>query len=208
MNKVTISIFSLFVFFSIQIHAQNISAVEARDIALGITGGGELVSLELVTESAIGPVYQIVIAGDNVQHNVSINAATGEIFALTSGQTGAAAPAQQTAQVTADTAARHFNRQGIDLTALGITPAPPPHWFRLTRPRNPPVSRANAVEIGYLFLTSRGFPHANFRRHQLFAERDYGRWAWQLYFMDGWREIELYIDMHSGDVVMFDIDFD
>jgi len=100
---------------------------------------------------------------------------------------------------------RHVTRDGIDLTALGITPAPPPHWFRIFRPRNPPVSRDNAVVIGYLFLTSRGFPHATFRRHDG-VERDYGRWAWELYFLDGWTEIELYVDMHSGEVVRFDID--
>ena len=195
-RKILMAVFCL-AFFAVQVYAQTISAVQAREIALSMTGGGTVSSLELVTEPAIGPVYEIVIINDGLQHNVSINAVTGDVIRLAAGQAvqAEAAPAQ----------VRHINRQGIDLTALGITPGPPPHWFRLFRPRNPPVSRANAVEIGYLFLASRGFPHATFRRHDG-VERDYGRWAWELYFLDGWTEIELYIDMHSGDVVRFDID--
>ena len=186
-------------FFAAQVHAQAVSAIQAREIALSVTGGGTVSSLELVTDPAIGPVYEIVISNDGLQHNVSINAVTGEVVRLAAGQAVQvqAAPAQ----------GRHINRQGIDLTSLGITPGPPPHWFRIFRPRNPPVSRANAVEIGYLFLASRGFPHATFRRHDG-VERDYGRWAWELYFLDGWTEIELYVDMHSGDVVQFRIDRD
>ncbi|MCL2380406.1 MAG: PepSY domain-containing protein [Treponema sp.] len=179
---------------------QAISAIQARDIALIITEGGVVSSVDQVSDPAVGLAFQVVVTNNNVRYEVFINASTGDIFRLTTAQTAAAPPP-------ADGSGRAITSQGIDLTALGITPAPPPHWFRLTRPRNPPVSRENAVKIGYLFLASRGFPHANFRRHQFFAERDYGRWAWQLYFMDGWREIELYIDMHSGEVVIFDIDW-
>ena len=192
-RKILIGIFTA-AFFAAQLHAQTISAAQAMETALSVTGGGTISSLELFADPAIGPVYQIVVVNNNIRHDVSINAATGELIRLTAGQ-----PAAESAP------GRHVTRQGIDLTALGITPAPPPHRFRLFRPRNPPVSRANAVEIGYLFLASQGFPHATFRRHDG-VERDYGRWAWELYFLDGWTEIELYVDMHSGEVVRFDID--
>jgi len=202
MKKILISVV-IAAFFAVQVHAQNISALQARELALSVTGGGTVSNLELVSDPTVGPVYQIVVTNDGVRHEVSINASTGEIFRLIAGQvpggTAVAAAGGGTQP------SRHVTRQGIDLTALGITPAPPPHPFRLFRPRNPPVTRASAVEIGYLFLASRGFPYATFRRHSG-TERDYGRWAWELYFMDGWTEIELYIDMHSGEVVRFDID--
>ena len=186
------------VFFAAQVHAQTISTAQAMEAALSMTGGGTISSLELLADPAIGPVYQIVIVNNDMRHDVSINAVTGEVVRLTAGQ---AVPAAEAAPAPV----RHVTRQGIDLTALGITPSPPPHRFRLLRPRNPPVSRANAVEIGYLFLASHGFPHATFRKHDG-VDRDYGRWAWELYFLDGWTEIELYVDMHSGEVVRFDID--
>jgi len=198
-RNILMGIFAL-IFFTAQIHAQTISAVQARELALAVTGGGTVSSLELLTDPAIGPVYHIVVIYNDLRHEVSINAVTAEVFRLTAVQAAEAEPT--TAR--APEPARHVTRQGIDLTALGITPASPPR-FSLFRPRNPPVSRANAVEIGYQFLASRGFPHATFRRHDG-VERDYGRWAWELYFLDGWTEIELYVDMHSGEVVRFDID--
>jgi len=191
--KKIFTVFYIAFFFAMQIHAQTISAAQAMEAALSITGGGTISSLELLTDPAIGSVYQIVVVNADIRHDVSINAATGEVVRLSAGPTAEAAPG------------RHVTRQGIDLSALGITPSPPPHPFRIFRPRNPPVSRANAVEIGYLFLASRGFPHATFRRHDG-VDRDYGRWAWELYFLDGWTEIELYVDMHSGEVVRFDIE--
>ena len=194
-RKILTGIFAA-VLFAAQVYAQTISAAQAMEAALSMTGGGIISSLELLTGPAIDPMYQIVIVNNDIRHDVSVNAVTGEVFRLTVGQ---AAPAME-----APAPGRHVTRQGIDLSALGITPAPPPR-FSLFRPRNPPVSRANAVEIGYLFLASRGFPHATFRRHDG-VDRDYGRWAWELYFLDGWTEIELYVDMHSGEVVRFDID--
>ena len=198
-RKILASIFIAFL-FAAQIHAQTISAAQAIEAALSITGGGTISSLELIADPAIGPVYQIVVVNNDIRHDISINAVTGDVIRLTSGQ-----PIPMAETALAPAPARHITRQGIDLTALGITPAPPPHPFRLFRPRNPPVSRAHAVEIGYLFLASQGFPHARFRRHDG-VDRDFGRWAWELYFLDGWTEIELYIDMHSGEVVRFDID--
>ena len=202
MKKVLMSFFAA-TLFSAQVFAQNISAIEARDAALAMTGGGTVSSLELLTDSVSGPVYQIVFANEAGQFEVTVNAATGDVLRLTSVQPSA--PAANAAPASASGAdGRHITRQGIDLTALGITPAPPP-GFRIFRPRNPPVSRANAVEIGYLFLASQGFNYATFRRHSG-TDRNYGRWAWELYFMDGWTQIELYVDMHSGDVVLFDID--
>jgi len=204
-RNVVLGIFAA-VMCAAQVHAQMISAAQAMEQALSITGGGTVSSLELIDHPEMGPVYQMVILDNALRHDVSINAVTGEVVRLSAGQ---ALPAVEAAPVpaveTAPAPVRHVTRHGIDLTALGITPAPPPHPFRLFRPRNPPVSRAHAVEIGYLFLESQGFPHATFRRHDG-VDRDYGRWAWELYFLDGWTEIELYIDMHSGEVVRFDID--
>ena len=204
MRRVFLSFFAVVV-FAAAAHAQAISAAEASEHAVSVVGGGMVSSLELINEPAFGIGYQIVIINAGMRYEIFVSAATGDILRLVSipGDHAALAPA---ALAAAAPAAVHLNRQGINLTELGITPGPPPHWFRIFRPRNPPVSRASAVEIGYIYLRQvRGISHATFRRHSG-IERDYGRWAWELYFMDGWTEIELYIDMHSGDVVVVRFD--
>ncbi|MDR0511481.1 MAG: PepSY domain-containing protein [Treponema sp.] len=213
MRRVFLSFFAVVV-FAAAAHAQAISAAEASERAVSVVGGGTLSSLELINEPAFGTGYQIVIINAGMRYEIFVSAATGDILRLVSipgdhaspaAMPVAAAPAPA-ALAAAAPAAVHLNRQGINLTELGITPGSPPHWFRIFRPRNPPVSRASAVEIGYIYLRQvRGISHATFRRHSG-IERDYGRWAWELYFMDGWTEIELYIDMHSGDVVVVRFD--
>jgi len=193
MKRVFPGMFAL-AFFAIAVvaYGQAVSAPEAMERALAMTGGGTVESLELVSDPAMGSVFRIFVVNNAVRYEALVNAGTGEVVGL------------RTLGGPPDLPGRAVTSQGVDLTALGITPAAPPR-FRLFRPRNPPVSRANAVEIGYLFLASQGFPHATFRRHSG-TDRDHGRWAWELYFLNGWTEIELYIDMHSGEVVRFDID--
>ncbi|MCL2191525.1 MAG: PepSY domain-containing protein [Treponema sp.] len=193
MKKVLTGIFAVaFLAAGHALYAQAVSAPDAMERALAITGGGTVESLELVSDPAAGQVFRIMVVNNAIRYEALVNASTGEVLGLrTIGDPGALPGSAVTSH-------------GVDLTALGITPAAPPR-FSLFRPRNPPVSRANAVEIGYLFLASQGFPHATFRRHSG-TDRDHGRWAWELYFLDGWTEIELYIDMHSGEVVKFDID--
>ena len=73
---------------SVQVYGQTgISAPQAREIVLGITGGGTVNSLELVS-SPTGPVYQIVVTHNATRYEISLNAQTGQIIRLISGQGG------------------------------------------------------------------------------------------------------------------------
>jgi len=171
-------------------HGQTISALEAREIALAITGGGTLNSLELVTDAATDVLaYRIIIVNNGARYEVFVNASTGDIFRFIAGM-----PAEAATQV-----------------APPATTAEPEPGTRTQQPvsRNPfrpNVSRAEAVEIGYAFLADQGFPNASFRRHSGIDWEWRRWWAWELYFWDIGTEIELYIDMHTGEVVNFEIE--
>jgi len=194
MKKIFNVVFALTIFAigNTQLYGQAVSAIEARDLAISVVGGGTVTELELTHDPAGGSVYHIVVVNNYVRYDVFINAGTGEVFRLTTGQV----PLGE-----------------VQPVGTGPTPAASPatasqdnRTQRVRRnPFRPRVSRAEAVEIGYAFLAYRGFPNASFRRHSG-IDFEWGRWAWELYFWDIGLEIELYIDMHTGDVVNFEIE--
>ncbi|MCL2192267.1 MAG: PepSY domain-containing protein [Treponema sp.] len=175
----------IFVMGNAQVQGQTISALEARDLAISMVGGGMVTELKLVQDPAEGLVYHVVVVNNYIRYDVLINAGTGEVFRLS---TGAIQPVAPTTTASPGTATQDNRTQRIR-----------------RNPFRPRVSRAEAVEIGYAFLASRGFPNASFRRHSG-IDFEWGRWAWELYFWDVGVEIELYIDMHTGDVTNFDIE--
>ena len=160
------------------LHGQTISAPEARDLAISVVGGGTVTELQLVSDPVEGTVYRIVVVNNYARYDVVINAGSGDVLRL---QPQAEGPA--IAAPSGDGETRRVRRN----------------------PFRPRVSRAQAVEIGYAFLAYRGFPNASFRRHSG-VDFDWGRWSWELYFWDIGVEIELYVDMHTGDVVNFELE--
>jgi len=161
---------------------QNISAGDAVERALAATGGGTLESLQFVPEGPAGPAFAIVISDTSLRHEVLIAASDGGLLSLRAYPVPSAAPT----------------------TAAAETPAARDGRIR-RNPFRPTVSRADAVLIGYTFLASRGFTDATFRRHSG-IDFDWGVWSWELYFNYFGAEIELYIDMHTGDIRNFEME--
>jgi len=177
--------FFVIVYAQTEAHGQTISALEAREIALAMTGGGVLNSLELVTDAATDVLaYRIIIVSGDARYEVFVNANTGDVFRLIAGVPAEAAAQAAPPATTAEPGARA--QQPVS-----------------RNPFRPNVSRAEAVEIGYVFLAAQGFPNASFRRHSGIDWEWRRWWAWELYFRDIGTEIELYIDMHTGEVVNF-----
>jgi len=197
MKKIVTGIFALFLFAAAQVYGQSVSAVEARELALSITGGGRISSLELVSDSALGPVYQVVVIHNDVRYDVSINARTGEIFRLTTGQTALQPASPQTAVPQAAAA----GQQG----GIFIGNVAPRFPRRLGGPSNPPISAQRAVEIARDHLVYIGVTHARF--DYVYMDRERGQWVWSVEF-DGrrGRSYEFYINVHTGDIVEFEID--
>jgi len=170
------------------VFAQSISAIEARDIALAMSGGGTISSLNMVVDGAVGQVYLIVVINNAVRYEVSINAQTGDVIRVTSGPAqgaGAGTPAASSAP------------------SASPAPAAPARHNRLVRPTNPPISSARAVEIAAAHLASLGI-QATFRSSKIDWER--GRWVWEVEFRQGRIEYEFYIDVNTGEIVKFEID--
>jgi len=192
MKKVLICIFvaALATAMYTQLHGQTVSAVQAREAALAMTGGGAISSLELVTDPALGSVFQIVIVNNAVRYEVSVNAATGEVFRLTSVSDGVAS---------VTVSPQPFPQQGV---AGNIVPRPP---RRPGGPANPPISAEGAVEIAHNHLLSLGITNA--RLDYIYMDIERGRWVWSVEF-DGPRgvEYEFYIDVNTGTILQFQID--
>jgi len=181
---------SLFVVGHAQVHGQTIPALEAREIALSMVGGGDVTGLELVSDPVIGQVYNVVVVNNAVRYEVSINAATGEVFRLISaGQArpDSVPPAAAPAAAPGGPVVQHDDGRRIRRNP-----------FR----RN--ITREQAVQIGLDFLASQGFYGATFRRHSG-IDFEWGVWSWEIYFNYFGREIELYIDMHTGAVTNFEV---
>jgi len=189
MKKILTGILALAFFAAgyTQAYGQILSAPDARELALTMTGGGTISSLELVSDGVGGSVYEIVVVNNAVRYEVFINAQTGDVFRLTSSQTG---PAQAVAPPPGPGAANRPHH---------VSPL-----ARMVRPRNPPVSLADAINIAYAHLASLGIRAAFRRDSGMDWER--GRWVWELEFRDGWIEYEFYIDVNTGDIVKFEID--
>jgi len=180
------------VYAQVPAYGQNISAIEARDIALSMTEGGTISSLELVNEDSVGPVYRIVVINNNVMYEVSVNARTGDIFRLTS-SSGQVPPPQ-----TAAPAAAAQQQSGIVIgTVRPRLPA------RFGGPANPPVSAQRAVEIARDHLVSIGVTHARF--DYVYMDRERGLWVWSVEFDGRGRDYEFYIDVNTGAIVQFEI---
>ena len=172
---------------SAQIYGQTgISAPQARETALAMTGGGTVSSLEL-TSGPSGQVYQVVVLNNAVRYDVSINAQTGEVLSLSSGQTMGQPPVAAVPQQGFGNAAPSRPGQGGG------------------RHANVRISRERAIEIAYEHLRSRGFHTASFRTDSG-IDWERGRWVWELEFRDAGMEIEFYIDINSGEIVKFEVE--
>ena len=190
-KKILLGILALS-FFAAQAHAQMISAVQARETALAMTGGGTISSLELSSDPAAGSVYNIVVMHNNVRYDLVIGAQTGEVIRITSGQPGVAAPAPQIA----------VPQQQGGIFVGNVVPRPP---RRPGGPANPPVSAQRAVEIARDHLVAIGVTSARFDYVYLDWER--GRWVWSVEFDGpGSLDYEFYIDVNTGAIIHFEID--
>jgi len=203
MKKVFLSVFALILLSAnfVTVHGQaNISVPQAREIALAMTGGGTISSLEL-TSGAEGQVYQIVIVNNATRYDISINVQTGDVLRLTSGQIGAAAGAAAPAQRPAAQSPAPQQQGGIIIG--NVVPRPP---RRSGGPVNPPVSAQRAVEIAANHLASIGA--TNFRFDYVYMDVERGRWVWSVEFdrIGGGRDAEFYIDVHTGEIIQFKFD--
>ena len=176
----------------VPVYGQNISAIEARDIALSMTEGGAISSLELVSEDSVGPVYRIVIINNNVRYEVFVNARTGDIFRLTGSAQVPAAPQTAAPPLAA-------GQQG-GIVIGTVTPRRP---ARFGGPANPPISAQRAVEIARDHLVSIGVTHARF--DYVYMDRERGLWVWSVEFDGRGRDYEFYIDVNTGAIVQFGI---
>ena len=179
------------VFFAAgQAHAQTVSAVQARETALAMTGGGAISSLELTVDPVMGPVFQIAILNNNVRYDVLIDAGTGGVLRLSAA--GDVPPAAA--------AAPGFQQQ--DGIVVGtVVPRLP---RRPGGPSNPPVSAQMAVEIARDHLLSIGVSHARF--DYVYMDRERGRWVWSVEFDGrGGRDYEFYIDVNTGAIIKFEM---
>ena len=183
---------SLFVIGSAHIYGQaNISVPQAREVALAMTGGGTINSLQL-TSGPGGPVYQVVVLNNAVRYEILINAQTGEVIGLNSGQ-AAGLPAVTMAPPPGG---------GVG----NVMPmSPQPRQGGGGRHANAQVSRERAIEIAYAHLRSRGFHSAAFRTDSG-IDWERGRWVWELEFRDVGTVIEFYIDINTGDIVKFEVE--
>ena len=175
-----------------QAHGQTIPAPQARDIALGLTGGGAVTSLELTSGDG-GQIYQIVVINNAERYDITINAQTGAVISLRSGQTGTAAVPQ--------TAAPEAAQQG-GIFIGNVVPRQP---AVRGGPANPPVSAQRAAEIARDHLISIGITRARF--DYVYMDRERGRWVWSVEFDgDRGRDFEFYIDVNTGEIIHFSID--
>jgi len=91
-----------------------------------------------------------------------------------------------------------------------VVVAPPPPTSsvstnRNVRPANPPITRERAIEIAENDLHARGHS-GTFRSVSLDWER--GQWVWEVEFRSGRTEFEWYINVDTGAIVKFEIDWD
>ncbi|MCL2192265.1 MAG: PepSY domain-containing protein [Treponema sp.] len=171
--RILAGIFALAFFAMGQVHGQtNITAPAAIEIALSMTGGGTVNSLELSSD-ATGPVYRIVVINNAIRYDVSVNAQTGEVIGLSMGPSPGAAPQQSVGT---------------------IVPRPP---ARQGGPANPPISAQRAVELAGNHLASIGVTNARFDYVYMDFER--GRWVWSVEFDSRGRDYEFYIDVNTGE---------
>ncbi|MCL1993352.1 MAG: PepSY domain-containing protein [Spirochaetes bacterium] len=167
------------------------TAMQARDIALAMTGGGVVTSLEMVQEAGFGNVYNITVVNGDTHFDVAVSAQTGDILRMSSfnvpGASGvAAAPATAPPANPAPTVA-----PGRPRRVLGIF--------------NPNISRDQAVEIAYAHFASRNIQATFLNDSGIGLER--GRWVWELVFLSGTGGIfEIYIGTRHGDVVYVEFD--
>ena len=171
---------ALFAISAAHVYGQaSVSAPQAREIALAMTGGGTVSSLEL-SSGAAGPVYQIVVINNAVRYEVSINAQTGEVIRISTAQAGT------------PPAVPHLAPQQGD--GLGsIVPRPP---RRHGGPVNPPISAQRAVELARAHLDAMGVTGARFDYVYMDFER--GTWVWSVEFDSRGRDFEFYVDVHTG----------
>ncbi|MCL2380407.1 MAG: PepSY domain-containing protein [Treponema sp.] len=186
-TKLFAGVCALIIFAAVAAYGQMVSAPAAREQALAMTGGGTVDSMELVS-GPDGPVYRFIITNAATRFEVSVDASTGNVTGLSS----LAAPAPGV------TAAPPPATPGP-----GVMATPTPRHGGTAMPQNPPVSRAAAVDIARAYLASRNI-RADFRSVKMDWER--GRWVWEVEFRDGRTEIEFYIDVHSGEIVKFEIE--
>ena len=193
MKKILTSVFALAFFAAVttQAHGQTgISAPQAMEIALAMTGGGTVNSLELdAGTGAAESMFRIVIVNNAVRYEVSVNAQTGVIVRLSTGQVGAP-PAAAVQPVPRQGAQPH----GGGVHVGNVVPRPP---ARQGGPANPPISAQRAVELARNHLVSMGVTHARFDYVYMDIER--GRWVWSVEFDGRGRDYEFYIDVNTGE---------
>ena len=174
--RILAGIFALAFFVASQAQGQaNISAPEAIEIALSVTGGGAVNSLELIA-GATGPVYNIVVTNNSARYDVSVNARTGELVGLRMETPPAVA-----------------TRPGSQPVGT-VVPRPP---ARQGGPANPPISAQRAVELAGEHLASIGVTHAWF--DYVYMDRERGRWVWSVEFDSHRGDYEFYIDVNTGE---------
>jgi len=81
-------------------------------------------------------------------------------------------------------------------------PTQAPAHNRNNRPTNPPVSRAQAIDIANAYLAQQGIS-AQFRADSG-MDWERGRWVWELEFRGGGMVYEFYIDVNTGEIVKFE----
>ena len=189
MKKVLTGIFAVALLATAlaQANAQAIiSAQQARETALAMTGGGAVSSIGL-TAGAEGAVYQIVIINNGARYEVSVCARTGEVIRLSFAQAPAppvaAPPASAPAQV---------QPQG----SIVIGNVVPRRTARSGGPANPPISAQRAVELARDHLVAIGVTYARFDYVYMDIER--GVWVWSVEFDGRGRSYEFYVNVNTG----------
>ena len=185
-------VLALFAIGAAHVYGQtNISVPQAREIALAMTGGGTISSLELAS-GANGPVYQIVVINNAMRYEVSINAQTGEVTRISAAQTGT--PPLAAAPQAAPQIAPQATPQAGGIFIGNVVPRPA---RRPGGPVNPPISAQRAVELARDHLLSLNITDARFDYIYMDIER--GRWVWSVEFDGrGGRDFEFYVDVQTG----------
>ncbi|MCL1991752.1 MAG: PepSY domain-containing protein [Spirochaetes bacterium] len=162
-----------------------ISALEARDIALAMTDGGTVTSLEIEETPGVPPVFNITIVNAGTIFDISISAETGGVLRMAS-----------------------FNAEVLP----GVSAAPPATVVAQERPRRimgifrPNISRDQAVEIAYAHLASRNIQASFLTDSGIGLER--GRWVWELEFRSNSRAgiYEVYVSTRNGEIIKVEFD--
>ncbi|MCL1993351.1 MAG: PepSY domain-containing protein [Spirochaetes bacterium] len=172
----------------------NISALQAREIALAMTGGGVLTRFERVQDAGLGAVYNFTVANGERHYEVAISAQTGLSLAFSSTEHAPVAEPAAAGQSVEPAAA-------VSPVASGS-----PGWpRRILGIFTPNISRDQAVEIAYAHFASRNIDATFLNDAGIGLEQ--GRWVWGLAFLNGTGRgvVEIYIGTRNGDVVyMFD----